>query len=142
MRGWHVGSARVTNPGCLGCVQTESWASTIAYRDPADQLPPHRTMAALPRDGVIVHVTRSWEPSPPAWVHQVHPLRITRQIVGSFEGNTSPHVSRWAGTTWHGGSFVTVWVLFGRTTPTPAQIRRAQLELDRAVFAPWRIGMR
>jgi hypothetical protein len=38
-------------------------------------------MAALPRGGVIVHVTRSWEPSVPAWVHQSHPLRITARSV-------------------------------------------------------------
>jgi hypothetical protein len=140
--GWHVGSARVS--GCAGCVQTESWASTIPYRDPANQLPPHRTMAALPGGGVIVHVTRSWEPSPPAWVHQVHPLRIAaRTVTGSFEGNTTGgRVSRWTGATWRAGSYVSVWVLFGRTTPSAAQIRQAQSELDRTVFSAWRIGMR
>jgi hypothetical protein len=140
--GWHVGSTRVKNPVCLGCVQTESYASTVAYRDPADQLPPHRTMAALPRGGVIVHVTRSWEPSPPAWVHHVHQLRITRRAVSaSFEGNTThERVSRWVGTTWRARSLVTVWVLFGRPSPTAAEIRVAQLELDGAAFAPWRIG--
>jgi hypothetical protein len=133
----------VSGAGCAGCVQTASWASTIAYRDPANQLPPHRTMAALPADGVIVHVTRSWEPSPPAWVHRTHPLRIApRAVTASFEGNTTNgRVSRWMGTTWRGGSFVSVWVLFGRPTPTAAQVRRAQSELDPAVFRPWRIGL-
>lgn len=140
--GWHVGSARV--PGCAGCVQTESWASTIAYRDPANQLPPHRTMAALPRDGVIVHVTRSWEPSPPAFIQRTHPLRITsRAVTASFEGNTTAgRVSRWTGATWRAGSYVSVWIIFGRSSPTAAQIRMAQAELDGAVFAPWRIGTR
>src|SRR4051812_31562215 len=123
--GWHSGSTRVMNPRRKGCVQTESWVSTIAYRDPADQLPPHPTVAALPEDGVIVHVTRSWEPSPPAWVHETHALRIAQSAVGSFEGNTTHgRVSRWLGTTWRAGSFVTVWVLFGRRTPTAAQIRK------------------
>lgn len=138
--GWHVGSARVT--GCAGCVQTESWASTVPYRDAPNQLPPHRTMKALPPRGVIVHVTRSWEPSPPAWVHRVHPLRITRgAITASFEGNTTAgRVSRWTGATWRAGSDVSVWVIFGRPVPTAAQIRAAQTELDGAVFAPWRIG--
>ena len=140
--GWHVGSARVT--GCAGCVQTESWASTIRYRDPANQLPPQGTMAVLPRSGVIVHVTRSWEPSPPAWVHQVHPLRITRDATtASFEGNTTGgRVSRWTGATWRAGSYVSVWVLFGRPSPTAAQIRIAQAELAGTVFAPWRLGVR
>jgi hypothetical protein len=143
-RGWHTGATRVPGAGCGGCVQTESWASTIPNRDAADQLPPHRTMAALPRGGVIVHVTRSWEPSPPAWVHQVRPLRIARRsVTGSFEGNTTGgRVSRWTGATWRAGSYVSVWVLFGRPSPTAAQIRIAQAELAGAVFAPWRIGVR
>jgi hypothetical protein len=86
----HVGATRISTVGCGGCVQTESWASTAAYRDPPNQLPPHRTMAAPARDGVIVHVTRSWEPSPPAWMRRTHPLRITRAgTTAPFEGNTT-----------------------------------------------------
>lgn len=141
---WHVGTARVVNPGCRGCVQTESWATTVAYRDPPDQLPPHRTMAVLARDGIIVHVTRAWEPSPPVWMLARHTLRIGRAAVtASFEGNTTRgRVSRWTGTTWRAGSYVSVWVIFGRGSPTSGQIRAAQAELDRALFAPWRIGVR
>jgi hypothetical protein len=37
---------------------------------------------------------------------------------------------------------VSVWVLFGRPSPTAAQLRSAQAELDDAFFAPWRIGKR
>jgi hypothetical protein len=142
--GWRVGSTRVSSAGCAGCVQTESWAATVAYRDAPGQLPPHRTMAALTSGGVIVHVTRSWEPSPPAWVHESHPLGITRRAVtASFEGNTTRgRVSLWTGATWRAGSFVSVWVLFGRPAPSAAQIRAAQTELDRTVFAAWRIGVR
>jgi hypothetical protein len=93
---------------------------------------------------VIVHVTRSWEPSPPAWVHRVQPLRITRAgTTASFEGNTTGgRVSRWTGSTWRAGSYVSVWVLFGRPSPTAAELRSAQAELDGALFAPWRIGTR
>ena len=142
--GWHVGAVRLAAAGCAGCVQTESWAATVTYRDPANQLPPHRTMAALPANGVIVHVTRSWEPSPPAWVHRVHPLRIAaRTTTASFEGNTTHgRVSSWVGSTWRAGSYVGVWVLFGRPVPTAAQRRAAQAELDHTIFAPWRIGGR
>jgi hypothetical protein len=142
--GWHVGAKRISAVGCGGCVQTESWAATVAYRDPPNQLPPHRTMAALARDGVIVHITRAWEPSPPAWMRQTHPLRITRAgTTASFEGNTTRgRVSRWTGSTWRAGSYVSVWVLFGRPAPAAAQVRRAQAELDGAVYAPWRIGTR
>jgi hypothetical protein len=101
-------------------------------------------MAKLPRNGVIVHVTRSWEPSPPAWVRQVHPLHIAaRATTVSFEGNTTDgRVSRWTAATWRAGSYVGVWVLFGRARPTATQVRAAQAELDHTAFAPWRIGMR
>jgi hypothetical protein len=140
--GWHVGSARLSGAGCAGCVQTASWAATIPYRDAASELPPHRTMAVLPPTGIVVHVTRSWEPSPPAWVHRVRPLRIAPgAVTTSFEGNTTrARVSRWTGSTWRAGSYVDVWVLFGKPTPTRAQLRRAQSELERAVFTSWRIG--
>src|SRR5512146_892467 len=142
--GWHVGSTRVARAGCRGCVQTESWASTIPYRDPANQLPPHRTMADMGRGDLVVHVTRSWEPSPPAWMFRRHALRITRSAVtASFEGNTTGgRVSRWTATTWRSRSYVSVWVLFGRPTPTAAEIRSAQSELDHTLPAPWRIGAR
>jgi hypothetical protein len=139
--GWLVGTARITNPGCAGCVQTESWASTIRYRDPPNQLPPHRTMAAMHAHDIVVHVTRAWEPSPPLWTLHRRPLRIDRpQITASFEGNTTRgRVSLWEATTWRAGSFVSVWVLFGTAVPTAADMVRAQTELNAAVFAPWKI---
>jgi|SRR5581483_1814590 len=138
-RGFRVGAARVAAPGCPRCVQTESWASTVRYRDPPNQLPPHRTMAALPRDGLIVHVTRAWEPHAPAWMRTRRPLRIVRAAIhASFEGNTTRgRVSLWAASTWRAGSYVTVWVLFGTPAPTAAAVARAQRELDTTRFPRW-----
>jgi hypothetical protein len=64
--GWHTGSARVATVGCPRCIQVNSWGATVFYRDAANDFP-HRTMAALGRDDVIIQVLRSWEPAPPRW---------------------------------------------------------------------------
>jgi len=138
--GWQVGSARIATAGCARCVQTESWASTVHYADPPNQLPPWRTLAALPRHGALVHVTRAWEPSPPSWFHRRRPLRIVRAAIHSnFEGNADARVSLWSTSTWRAGSYVTVWVFFGAPVPPAADVGRAQAELDRAAFAPWHL---
>jgi hypothetical protein len=87
------------------------------------------------RDEVVGAVAaRVGAPGAPA-AHRTGP------VTTSFEGNTTrARVSRWTGSTWRAGSYVDVWVLFGKPTPTRAQLRRAQSELERAVFTSWRIG--
>jgi hypothetical protein len=136
--GWHAGGARVPTPGCARCLQTESWASTIPYRDrPIDF--PQRTITALSARGIVVHVTRSWQPSPPSWMLRRNPLRIVRSAIrGNFEGNpTNGRVSQWLATTWRAGSFVTVYVFFGAPRPSAVLVRRAQAELDGLRLADW-----
>ena len=135
--GWHVGAAHVT-PGCVRCVQTESWASTIRYRDQPQALP-QRTIRALPRTGVIVWVTRSRQPSPPAWMLRSRTLRIVRSAIhGNFEGNlTNGRVSQWFASTWRSGSFVTAYVFFGSPSPPQALIADAQRELDAMRLPRW-----
>jgi hypothetical protein len=139
--GWHVGSARLQDAGCARCVQTESWASTVPYRDPPNQLPPWKTLAALRPAGLVVHVTRSWQPAEPAWALRKRPLRIVRtQIHANFEGNTAPdRVSLWNASTWRNGSYVTVWVFFGSPHPGSRLIARAQAEIDRVKLAAWHV---
>jgi hypothetical protein len=139
-RGWHMGTARIRNASCPRCVQADSWASTVPYRDAPNDFP-HRTMAALGRDDVIVRVTRSWEPSAPNWERARRPLRIRRSRVRtSFEGDTTHgRVSLWTGSTWRAGSYVSVDVFFGSPAPSPAVIAAAQQELDGARFARWSI---
>jgi hypothetical protein len=139
--GWQVGAKRVAAAGCPRCIQTESWASTVRYLDAPNDFP-QRTMATLGRNDVIVHVSRSWEPSPPRWMFARRPLRIERsQIRAGFEGNpTHGRVSQWHVATWRRGSFVTVYVFFGSPKPEAATIARAQHELDRTRFASWSIG--
>jgi len=140
--GWQLGSARLEAAGCSRCVQTESWASTVRYADPPNQLPPHRTMAKLRRDGIIIHVTRSWEPAAPRWVRQRHPLRIRQAAIhANFEGNTTGgRVSLWQGATWRSGSYMSVFVFFGAPVPSAATVARAQAELDAVQLPAWHLG--
>lgn len=139
-RGWHVGAARIRSTGCTRCVQVDSWASTVRYRDPPNDVP-QRTMTALgPRDSILF-VLRSWQPAPPRWTLERHPLRIERSAIhAGFEGNpTKGRVSMWAGTTWRGGSFVQVYAYFGSPQPSVATDARTQRELDAARFPRWTI---
>lgn len=138
--GWSAGAARIVAAGCPRCIQTESWASSIPYADPPNQLPPWRTLAALPRNGVLVHVTRSWEPSPPRWIYRRRPLHVDRGAIRTnFEGNAGERVSLWSTSTWRRGSYVTVWVFFGRPVPTASEVARAQAELDGTSFPAWHL---
>jgi hypothetical protein len=140
--GWQVGSVRLEGAasGCARCVQTESWASSVRYLDPPNQIPPWRTLARLQRHALLVHITRGWEPSPPRWIHRRRPLIIDRNaIFANFEGNSAGRASRWSTSTWRAGSYVTAWVFFGAPQPSAADVARAQGVLDRTVFPLWHV---
>ncbi len=136
--GWHLGTARISSAGCRRCVQVDSWAATVAYRDAPNDFP-QRTMARLGASDVIIQLIRSWEPTPPSWTFTRRPLRIRRSLIhANFEGNTTHgRVSLWASSTWRNGSFVQVYVFFGSASPSNAVIERAQRELDRTSFPEW-----
>lgn len=138
--GWNGGTARIRESSCPRCVQVDSWAATVPYFDMPNDMP-HRTMAALGPNDVIILILRSWQPSPPAWTLQRHPLRVTAaRTTASFEGNTTRgRVSLWSGTTWRNGSFVSVYMFFGSPRPSGAAIERAQHELDATRFPQWSI---
>jgi hypothetical protein len=138
--GWHTGSARLDATGCGACVQTDSWASTVPYRDAPNDFP-HLTMAMLGHNDLIIQVSRSWQPSAPRWMLERHPLRIERsQIRSNFEGNTTHgRVSVWETASWRNGSFLTVYVYFGSPIPGATAIARAQRELDTTRYQTWSI---
>jgi hypothetical protein len=137
--GWQVGGVRVPTQGCARCVQTESWASTIPYRDRPMDFPQH-TITVLPPRGIVIHVTRSRRPLPPSWMLRRNRLRIVRGAIrGNFEGNpANGRVSQWLAATWRAGSFVTVYVFFGVPRPSAALVGRAQAELDGMRLPVWR----
>jgi hypothetical protein len=116
--GWHVGSH-----GSWG------WASTSAYRDCADCIPPHRTLAHLPPGGIVIQLSNARERPSHARLGR-WPVRIGRKDVhrGGAEG-----IPRRVG---YAQWFVRsrgiehyLWVWFGRTHPTRCQLARANAEL-------------
>ncbi|HZP73447.1 MAG TPA: hypothetical protein VFA97_08735 [Gaiellaceae bacterium] len=138
--GWNGGTARIAITRCPGCVQVDSWAATVRYRDAPNDVPWKTAKTLGPRD-VAILLIRSWQPSRPAWMMQRHRLHIARsQIHSNFEGNADQgHVSMWSGYTWRNGSAVQVYVYFGSPRPATAAVRRAQRELDATRFPPWSI---
>jgi hypothetical protein len=134
--GWHVGSTHVHS--CVGvtrgrCVMAEAWASTVPYRDCPDCVPPHKTLATLPPDGIVIQLTDARE-RPPYGRPGSWPTRIraSQVISGPFEG-TPAHISytqlvvRSPHDVEH---FLFVW--FGRAHPTAQQLARANAELRTA----------
>lgn len=129
--GWHIGHARVhACPGVAvsSCVQATAWAATTRRRDCGECLP-HRTIAALPPDGIALQVTVSVEHPlvarrAPAWP----PTIRARDITAGFEG-----VPRRYGVYQLFARFgrleAYVWAFFGRARPTAAQLAAGNAEL-------------
>src|SRR5262245_32958118 len=132
--GWRTATGTVH--ACPGtplsrCAQVTSAAATTAWRDCVECLP-HRTVAAMGRNGVAIQIT----------VANEHPVRARRTfawparirpaaLYSGFEG-LPERVSAYQGSTLAGRREVSVFVLFGRARPTPLQLRRANIELRRA----------
>jgi hypothetical protein len=133
--GWHTGhGAAGACPGVPAerCTQVGAWASTIRWRDCADCLPPHRTLAALPPDGVVLYVELAIEHPPVAKHTIVWPPRIAlRQVVGPVKG-APLQIGAYQTFARVGGLEVYVVAFFGRLRPTPAQLAAANAELRRA----------
>jgi hypothetical protein len=114
-----------------GGEQTTSWASTAPYRDQPDQFPPHKTLAALPPEGIVIVVWLSRHPGSRSRLpRQQAPFKI-QHTPGSFEGVPSSRATYGSGADVKGRFDVTLWVIFGRTEPTTEQLDRAQAEVDR-----------
>jgi hypothetical protein len=140
VHGWNGGAARIPTPGCSRCVQVDSWAATVRYRDAPNDVPWKTAVTLGPRDATILLI-RSWQPSPPSWMSQRHRLQILRsQIHPNFEGNPQQgHLSMWSAYTWRNGSAVQVYVYFGSPRPPRIAVLKAQRELDAARFRQWSI---
>jgi hypothetical protein len=120
--GWHVGSH-----GAWG------WASTVRYRDCRDCVPPHRTLAHLPSDGILIQLGNFRVEHPPQASPGEWPPRIRRKHVIGGGGEGIPRRVGYA--QWFissGGIEHYLWVWFGRTDPTRRQLVRANAELGTA----------
>lgn len=128
--GWHTGHTAVRAcPGVSAarCVQAASWASTIRRRDCAACIP-HRTLGALPPDGIILQVLVSVERPPTGRAFGEWPPTIRRSNLSGIEGVASQYgVFQRAGR--YGAEGIYLWALFGRAHPTLAQLDTANAEL-------------
>ena len=131
--GWYVGSKRMRS--CVGgtrarCVQAEAWASTVPYRDCANCVPPHNTLAGLPPDGIIIQLIDARERPPygpfRSWPPQLH----ASQVHGPFEGEPSRFSVVQLVARSRDGVEHSLFVWFGRPHPTAAQLARANAELQ------------
>jgi hypothetical protein len=133
-QGWHVGSTP-THACDLGvtrgrCVMAEAWASTVPYLDCPDCVPPHKTLATLPRDGIVIQLTDARERPPygtrGSWPTQIH----ASQVINGGEGTPArisyaQLVVRSPKDVEH---FLFVW--FGSPHPSAQQLAHANAELQ------------
>jgi hypothetical protein len=109
----------------------DAWASTVPYRDCPDCVPPHKTLAALPPDGIVIQLTDARE-RPPYGRPGSWPTRIRASQVISDPGEGTPARISYAQLVVRSPHnvehFLFVW--FGRPHPTPQQLARANAELQ------------
>jgi len=110
--GWHVGSQRA-----------HAWAATVPYRDCSICVPPHRTLAALPPDGIVIQLTVLSDASTQARWPRIRP----KDVAAGFEG-----VPKRYGVFQFGDQGRSAFVWFGRAHPTRRQLARANAELRTA----------
>jgi hypothetical protein len=128
---WHVGTqAAQPCPGVSRkrCAQANGWASTVSYRDCGDCVPPHRTLAALPPNGIVIQELNGTE-RPLKIGRRPWPPRIrARDVTGPFEGESQQY-SVFQYTARTGTTERSLFVWFGRPHPTARQLARANAEL-------------
>ena len=123
--GWHTGTNGRSERYPQG-EYTVSWAATVPYGDEPLQFPPHRTLAALPSDGIVIHLTLSrdarfpprppsspGEPQarPPGGMADLRPGSIPGDPQGIGVYNLAVYVGRYQ---------MSLYVLFAREQPTAA----------------------
>jgi hypothetical protein len=134
---WHTGTSGITDAQPDG-QQTWTWASTIPYADEPFQFLPHKTLAALPPDGIVIDV-QLFESRDRAHETVEPPFRIMQADgPGSMEGLTPPISLYGTGGRVPGQSYdVDISVMFGREHPTPDQFARANVALARLQLPDW-----
>jgi hypothetical protein len=129
--GWHLGSRPAR--ACAGvsasrCVDAWGWASTVPYRDCRDCVPPHRTLAHLPANGIVIQLANARE-RPARIALGTWPVRIRPvDVHGGAEGVPRRYGS-FQRSVRSGGIEHLLYVWFGRAHPSRRQLARANAEL-------------
>ena len=129
--GWHIRHGTVhACPGvpAARCSQVTSAASTTRWRDCLECLP-HRTLAAMPADGIAIQVTVAIERPARLKPTLAWPPQIKRAEVNpGFEG-LPVRIGVYQASSRIGERDVLIVVFFGRGKPTAHQLDRANPEL-------------
>lgn len=128
--GWYTGHGAThacTGASAARCLQASSWASTRPWRDCAECLP-HRTIATLPRDGIILQVTISTAGRHVGRRGGAWPPTIRAGNLSGIEGVSSRY-GVFQRSARYGRRDVYVWAFFGRARPTASQLAAANAEL-------------
>lgn len=145
-RGWHVVPAG-PSPRYAGGEYTQSAAATIPYRNSVEDLPPARTLEALPRDGILfwVGLTRDARFPPADWdrgeafePRRPPPYRLEDlERFYPWEGQVRdiPEYRLWAAA---GDRYlVDLRIYFGQEHPTAAMRAEADAVLRGLRFPDW-----
>jgi hypothetical protein len=130
--GWRT---RVSGPAHEGsCLRRRvSWASTVPFDDPPQQLPPHDMVASMAPDDVVIAAVQYTQcrRALPGSTALRPPLRLGAARRSRFPGSRGDELApyRLAGR-FAGRYYLDVWVFYGRPRPTAAQRRAAQRELS------------
>jgi hypothetical protein len=130
--GWRT---RISGPAHEGsCLsQRVSWASTVPFRDGAQNLPPTKTIVHLPSDGVVMAAVQARDRCNPLRGLSAlqPPLDLKDTQRSDFDGPRGDELQlyRIMGR-FPGRYMVDLWVIYGRRTPTAAQQAAAQHELS------------
>ena len=140
--GWHVGT------GAAGAIQaqgeqTETYASTVPYRNGPNDLPPVKTIQRLGRNDILIWLGlyRDSRRPPPAFNNETRlPLRVNAsRIFANWEGN--PNYGRdglYRQVAARPGQYdLDLWVFFGAAHPSQAVVARAQAMLDAVRLPRW-----
>jgi hypothetical protein len=138
--GWHtrIGAPPRENPACL--TQRVSWASTVPFADSPSSLPPQKTIARLPADGIIMAVVQHVDRC-----RQLRGIRALRPPLGlahatrsDFPGPRGDELPLYRILGRFAGRYnLDLWVFYGRRHPTQAQRAAAQRELDGVRWPAW-----
>lgn len=132
--GWHVGSSSARAcPGVSAnrCVDAWGWASTVPYRDCRDCVAPHRTLAHLPPDGIVIQLSNARE-RPARIGAGTWPVRIRRADVHAGAEGVPSRFGAAQFAVRSDGIEHLLYVWFGRAHPTRSQLARANAELRTA----------
>jgi hypothetical protein len=103
----------------------------VRWRDCLNCLP-HRTLAALPRDGIAIQVSIASERPPPTFPKLSWPPKISRSQIGGLEGVPARFGVYQSSSRIAARRVALVFVFFGRGTPAVAELARANAQLRRS----------